>query len=63
MDARNMTDLFELLPDPKRPLSIAARIADENIGHAPSRQFRRKPAIGGTYIDFICFDTSTMRSV
>jgi hypothetical protein len=41
-----MTELFELLPDPERPVAIAARIGDENIGHSHTlAPVRRKSAI------------------
>ena len=46
MDVRHMTELFELLPDPERPVTINRRIADENIGHAHTlAPVRRKSAI------------------
>ena len=34
MNMRRMAERFEFVPDPKRPIAITARIADENIGHA-----------------------------
>ena len=33
VDVRHVTECFEFAPDPKRPLAITARIADENIRH------------------------------
>jgi hypothetical protein len=48
-----MTKSFQLLGNPERPVAVAARVADENIGHAaklapgPSNRckeyFRRLP--------------------
>jgi hypothetical protein len=35
MNMRRMAEPFEFVPDPKRLIAITARIADENIGHAP----------------------------
>ncbi len=37
MDTSDMAERLELLPDPKRPVPVAAGIADENIRHAPLR--------------------------
>jgi hypothetical protein len=36
MDVRRVAQRFELLGDPERPVPVAARIADEDIGHARS---------------------------
>jgi hypothetical protein len=34
MNVRRVAERFKFVPDPKRPIAITARIADENIGHA-----------------------------
>jgi hypothetical protein len=34
MNVRGVAERFEFVPDPKRPIAITPRIADENIGHA-----------------------------
>jgi hypothetical protein len=33
VDMRYVAESFKFTPDPKRPLAIVARIADENIDH------------------------------
>jgi hypothetical protein len=35
MHVCNVAELFELLADPERPVSVAARVADEDVRHAP----------------------------
>jgi hypothetical protein len=42
MDTRRMAERLQLVPDPKGPVSVARRIADENIRHAPSSRRPRR---------------------
>jgi hypothetical protein len=47
VDFWDMTELFELLANPERPLAIAAREADEDIGH--SHCPRAGPSVAGDH--------------
>ena len=60
MNMRRMAEPFEFVPDPKRPIAITARIADENIGHAPVlavvRQGPQRPLVilvGNSDLDLV----------
>ena len=40
MDMRDVAKFLQLPANPKRPVAVAARIADENIRHAPPRTLK-----------------------
>ena len=46
VDMRRVAERLQLLADPKSPVLVARRIADENIGHA--RRSPASPAAGKT---------------
>src|SRR5262249_45683374 len=39
MDTWRVAESLEFVADPERPVAVAARVADENIGHAEKSRF------------------------
>ena len=48
VDVRGVAERLELLGDPERPVAVAARIADEDIGHATHPRIGRAQ-VGGRH--------------
>jgi hypothetical protein len=44
MNVRGVAERFEFVPDPKRPIAITARIANQNIGQATALAMVRPSA-------------------
>ena len=61
MDMWRVAESLEFVADPGRPVAVAARVADENIGHAAKPRARHCPTVARSILVVVCALCKPMR--